>query len=214
VNPANQVTTARAAGALGCAAIVVLDLAGRLGEGSWWLAVVAGPTLLLDLLDGHVARRTRSVTELGTRFDMEVDAAMVAILSASAVAACPPALLVGASRYVLALGQWVRPAWRGVVAPRRSRRRVAAAVAVLLWTATLPVLPAAAIWACILVALVLLAWSFGTQVIELERGSAAVAARGNASRSPDLRARRVHASTPAPAAPTAPTRREHLRGAW
>lgn len=169
MTPANQVTAVRAAGAVACAALVALALTGRVPADSWWLALVAGPTLLLDLVDGKVARLAGTETAFGARFDMEVDAAMVAILSIHAAPVAPLALLVGAARYLLALGTWLRPQWRGPVTPRRFRKVVAATVAALLWVTTTPVTPTAIVWACVVASVALLAWSFGTQVLELER---------------------------------------------
>ncbi len=44
-----------------------------------WLSI---PALALDAVDGWIARRTHTVSELGARFDMEVDAFLLLVLSA------------------------------------------------------------------------------------------------------------------------------------
>ena len=53
------------------------------------------PALILDAVDGWLARRTRTATELGARFDMEVDAFLILALSvfvsrAAGRAGCSP----------------------------------------------------------------------------------------------------------------------------
>ena len=40
------------------------------------------PALALDAVDGWIARRTHTISELGARFDMEVDAFLILVLSA------------------------------------------------------------------------------------------------------------------------------------
>lgn len=172
LTPANVVTTVRAAGAVCCAGLVAWELSGRMPSAHRrWLPWVSAPTLLLDLVDGAVARRTDTVTVGGGRYDMEVDAAMVAILSARLVPTCPPALVVGSSRYLLAAGGALRPRWRRPVRPRPFRKRVAAGVATLLWVTTLPGSGRAVRCGAVLTALGLLSWSFGSQVLELERAA-------------------------------------------
>src|SRR5665213_1382811 len=47
-----------------------------------FVVVLVVPALLLDGVDGWVARRTNSASELGGRFDMEVDAFLLLALSA------------------------------------------------------------------------------------------------------------------------------------
>jgi phosphatidylglycerophosphate synthase len=44
------------------------------------VVALAVPALLLDAADGWVARRTNSASELGARFDMEVDAFLLLVL--------------------------------------------------------------------------------------------------------------------------------------
>ena len=45
------------------------------------LVLLSSVALALDGVDGWVARRTRTVSALGARFDMEVDAFLVLMLS-------------------------------------------------------------------------------------------------------------------------------------
>lgn len=75
---ANQVTIVRGA--------LVALLAGLLGERATpavagVAVVVASAALVLDGVDGRVARRSGMATEFGARFDMETDAVFVAVLA-------------------------------------------------------------------------------------------------------------------------------------
>lgn len=55
MTPASSVTAVRGVGALLCTALVGVDLLDHPSSASWILAVVAAPTLLLDIVDGQVA---------------------------------------------------------------------------------------------------------------------------------------------------------------
>jgi phosphatidylglycerophosphate synthase len=76
--------------------------------------------LALDLVDGWVARRTGTATELGARFDGEVDAFLILALS---VYVAPTygawVLAIGALRYVFGAGEWLLPWMRAPLPPRR-----------------------------------------------------------------------------------------------
>lgn len=76
---ANQVTLLRAA-----LAALLLGLIGQSAEiagASWLAAVLALPALLLDGVDGWLARRLRTATAFGARFDMETDAGLTLVLA-------------------------------------------------------------------------------------------------------------------------------------
>jgi phosphatidylglycerophosphate synthase len=109
-----------------------------------WVAAILGITvLLLDGLDGRLARRHHLVSEFGARFDLEVDALLVLVLAGlvwSAGTAGAWVLLVGLARYgFLAAGRiWPR---LGRPLPASRRRRAAFAAGVLgLVAALLPAL--------------------------------------------------------------------------
>ena len=98
--PANVVTLVRASLGQVVAALVAASFAGLDHRTLlMWLTALA---LALDAVDGRVARRTRSVTPLGARFDMEADAFLILALS---VAAVPVVgwwvLAIGFARYAL-----------------------------------------------------------------------------------------------------------------
>jgi phosphatidylglycerophosphate synthase len=127
------------------------------------IAVVA---LVLDGVDGWVARRTGTVSALGARFDMEVDAFLILVLSVYVAGIVGPwVLAIGAARYAAwAAGRMVR--WlRRPVPPRYWRKPVAAIQGIVLTAAVAEVLPGVAIDAAIAAAMVLLAESFGRDVV-------------------------------------------------
>lgn len=94
------------------------------------LAIVA---LSLDAVDGPVGRRTATTSAFGARFDMEVDAFLILVLS---VAVAPSvgrwALAVGGMRYVFVLFARVFPRLAAPLPPSVFRKAVAAAQGILL----------------------------------------------------------------------------------
>jgi len=129
------------------------------------LAIVA---LALDRVDGIVARRSGTVSDLGARFDMEVDAFLILVLSVDAARLLGPwVLAIGAMRYAYVAAGWVLPWMRGTLPPRYWGKVVAAAQGVVLVTVTADVLPRPWALAATLVALALLVESFGHSVLWL-----------------------------------------------
>jgi phosphatidylglycerophosphate synthase len=102
MGPANHTTLVRGA--------MVALLAGMLGEqgtrsSSTAAVIVSSTTMVLDGLDGWIARRSGMATQFGARFDMETDAAFVAVLSLlvwQADKAGAWVLLSGLMRYLFA----------------------------------------------------------------------------------------------------------------
>ena len=166
--PADLVTFAR--GLLGC--VVAGLVAASLPEPAIPYAVLAlaVPALALDAVDGAVARRTGTASAFGGRFDGEVDAFMVLVLS---VAAAPTAgwwvVWAGLARYLFGAAGWVLPWMRGALAFRHWRKVVTASVGVALVVAVADALPRAATTLVLLVALALMAESFGRDVWSLWR---------------------------------------------
>jgi len=105
--PANVVTTIRA--------LLVSAVAGLMGEPhAPGLAAAAAATsalaAILDGLDGWLARRTRMASAFGARFDMEIDALLIQVLSILAWRYGKAGVWVLASgllRYVFAAAGWV-----------------------------------------------------------------------------------------------------------
>ncbi|HET6968985.1 MAG TPA: CDP-alcohol phosphatidyltransferase family protein, partial [Ornithinibacter sp.] len=79
LGPADLVTLGRALLACGVAALTAESLLGH--DVSPALVALTVPALALDAVDGRVARRTGTVTAFGGRFDGEVDAFLILVLS-------------------------------------------------------------------------------------------------------------------------------------
>lgn len=148
----------------------VAGLAGLPDAGGWRapVVVVGLGCLFLDGVDGRLARRRSLVSSFGARFDLEVDAALVLVLSCAVVAAGVAgwwALAIGLVRYCY-VGASLRWPWlRGALFPSRARKAVGAGVVVtLLLTlapSSLPHLPPGPDQALLGLALTALCWSFG-----------------------------------------------------
>jgi len=124
--------------------------------------------LVLDGVDGRIARRRGLVSAFGARFDVEVDAALMLVLSV-AVAELGVAgwwvVSIGLVRYAY-LGASLRWAWlRGALFPSLARKVVGVcevvALLVALLSPLLSGLPAAAPTVLLALALGALCWSFG-----------------------------------------------------
>lgn len=193
--PADRVSLARAALLVGCATVTGPVLAGTVASRPWALLALAAPMLVLDAVDGAVARRTGTATAAGGRLDGELDAAALLVLS---VAAAPSlgwwVTAIGAMRYAFWLVGLVRTRWRGRLAYSRFRRAVAGLQGAALAVALAPVVPVGAAVVVAAVALGLLTVSFGRDVMDLERRPAPHAV-GPTSSSPA-------SSSPAAVSPT------------
>ncbi len=161
---ANRVTLTRATLVGGVTALVADALVGPASVATAvGLAVVA---LVLDGVDGWVARRTGTVSGLGARFDMEVDAFLILVLSVYVARSVGPwVLAIGAARYAVWAVGWVLRWMRTPVPPRYWRKPVAATQGIVLTAAAAEVLPDVAINVAIAVAVVLLAESFGRDLV-------------------------------------------------
>ena len=120
---ANNVTLLRA----GIAALVagLLGHAGLTPGLAWLLAAFAGLALILDGIDGWLARRNGLQSPFGARFDMEVDAAFILILAALVYQADKAGiwvLLSGLLRYGFVVLGYALPWLRRSLPPRRRRQ--------------------------------------------------------------------------------------------
>ena len=170
---ADAVTVLRAALAGGAFAAALRPISRVERRRSWAVAGFAIPALVLDAVDGRVARSTGTACPAGARLDMETDAAV--LLGLTAVLArtlTPRALVIGAARYVFVAGRLVRPAWAGELPPSRRRRTVAGLQEVAVAVATVPVVPRPLARALLTGAAGLLLWSFARDVAALERSTA------------------------------------------
>lgn len=160
LGPADLVTVTRAT--LTCAVIGLV-----VGDSPWTAAitVLAATSLCLDLVDGWVARWTGSADPFGARFDGEADAALMLVLS---IWVAPTfgwwVLAIGLARYVFGAAGWLLPWMRAQLPPRYWRKVVTAVTSIILVVATAGVVPSPVMVVALLVALALIAESFGRDV--------------------------------------------------
>jgi phosphatidylglycerophosphate synthase len=163
LGPAVWVTLSRATLAVGVAALTAesFDRPAPVAI----LVTLTAAALVLDAVDGWVARHTQTASTLGALFDGEVDAFLIAVLS---VYVAPSAgawvLAIGAARYGFLAAGWVLPWMREPLPPRYWRKVVAATQGIALMVAAADVLPPAVTRIALVAALALLAESFGRDV--------------------------------------------------
>lgn len=159
MGPADWVTLARATLAVGVAVFVADSLSRPVPVAL--LVSLAAVALALDAVDGWVARRTRT-TEAGARFDAEVDAFLILVLSVYVARSMSAwVLAIGAARYAFLVAGWLLPWMRDPLPPRYWRKVVAATQGIVLTVVAADLLSHALATAALLVALALLAESFG-----------------------------------------------------
>jgi len=158
--PADYVTAVRAVLSGVVAVLVAGALIGR--DHTTILVTLAAIALALDLVDGYVARRTNTASEFGARFDLEVDAFLIAVLSVQVAGQFGWwVLLIGAMRYLYVAAAELWPWLRLSLPPRRSAKVVAAVQGVTLAVAASRLLPDASVRVALAMALLLLVESFG-----------------------------------------------------
>jgi phosphatidylglycerophosphate synthase len=163
--PADWITFARAT-LVGCAAELIADGS----RPTFWLVGVIAVALLLDGVDGQVARRTGTASEFGARFDMEIDAFLILLLCIEVAGAVGPwALAIGLMRYAFVAASWAMPWLTAPLYPSMARKTVAAVQGVVLVVAVSGVLPVVVVFALVVAALAALVWSFGRDVGWLAR---------------------------------------------
>lgn len=166
--PANLVTSLRSTLVGAVTGLVVANAAGADMPIPLLLGLVV-PALALDAVDGWVARRTGSASELGARFDMEVDAFLLLVLSAYVARELGPwVLAIGLMRYAFVAAGRVWPRLRRQLPYRYWRKVVTAIAGIALAFAASGLLPGLAT-ALVAIALALLVESFGRDLIWLIR---------------------------------------------
>ncbi|HEX5608938.1 MAG TPA: CDP-alcohol phosphatidyltransferase family protein [Solirubrobacterales bacterium] len=163
LGPADWVTLTRAALTVAVAALVADSFAGPVPVAL--LVSLTSVALVLDAVDGQVARRTQTTSTLGARMDGEVDAFLILVLSVYvAQSAGAWVLAIGAARYVFFVAGYLLPWLHAQLPARHWRKVVCAAQGIVLTFAAADVLPLALTQAALGFALVLLAESFGRDV--------------------------------------------------
>lgn len=162
VTVADHVTHVRVLLLAGLAGLVV-------GRGAHLLVLVLVlVSVLLDAVDGRVARARGEASAAGGAFDMAVDCGLTAVLS---VAAVPLVgwwvLIIGALPYAFQLAQRFLPVLRAPLAPRLSRKVIGSIPPLVLGAIAL--LPSPLAVAATAVTLALLLWSFERDVVALAR---------------------------------------------
>jgi phosphatidylglycerophosphate synthase len=168
LGPADRVTLTRATIAVGVAALTADSFSRPVPVTA--VAVLAALALVLDAVDGWVARRTGTASRLGATFDMEVDAFLILVLSVYVARSTGPwVLAIGAARYVLLVARWGLPWLHGPVPPLYWRKVVAATQGIVLTCAAAEVLPVLWTEVALAASLALLSESFGREVWWLRR---------------------------------------------
>jgi phosphatidylglycerophosphate synthase len=168
--PADLVTLGRALLVGGVTALVVDGLVTGV-TATLPLVVCASVALALDAVDGQVARRTGTVSKVGARFDMEVDAFLILVLSVHVAGLVGRwALTIGAMRYAFVAAGWALPWLRGSLPASYATKAVAALQGVVLVAAVVVAHPLAVV--LVAVGLALLCWSFGRDALHLWTGRA------------------------------------------
>lgn len=159
---ANQVTLARATLVGG---VTALTADGTTGARIGVLVTIGVIALALDGLDGYLARRNGTVSALGARFDMEVDAFLILVLSVLVATSLGVwVLAIGLMRYAFVGAAAVVARLREPLPFSRARKVVAAMQGGLLVAAAAPIVPRSVAAVLVAVALAALVWSFGRDV--------------------------------------------------
>lgn len=171
---ANAITLSRAAfdvALLAIAAEQALGSGAVLGSGfRWGLTIAAGAALVLDGVDGWIARRNNMTSPFGTRFDMEADAlfllGLTLVLIAGGIVG-PWVLASGITYYIFRVAGRLWPVLAGSLFRSRRRKVIFGAQAILLITAISPLLPPWLAQLSCLTGTTLLLYSFAVDIVWL-----------------------------------------------
>lgn len=136
----------------------------------WFCIGVATCTLVLDGVDGLIARRCGTSSRFGARFDMEVDALLICVLALLAwhfERAGIWVLAAGLLRYAFVGAAYAAPWLRAGLPPSFRRKAVCIVQSTTLLICMGPIVPAQlAPWVAA-AGVALLVWSFGADVVWL-----------------------------------------------
>ena len=166
---ANQVTLIRGALTSLVAGLLIAETSAAV---LWFAIAVAGLALLLDGVDGSVARRRGSVSAFGARFDMETDALSIVVLAALVWhfdKAGAWVMLSALLRYAFVAAGRAWPWMRAPLPPSRRRQTVCVVQIGALLVCLVPFVPAEESAAIAAAALVMLAASFAIDTCWLAR---------------------------------------------
>ena len=169
IGVANRVTLARAIVFLPATALLLRPEA-LSEDATWWIVVLGTVAMVLDGVDGQVARRTGSSSAFGARFDMEVDALLLVTLAALLWQSekVPVWVLgIGGMRYVFVLAGRLWPVLAAELHASQRRRVVCVVQGVALLFALVPIVPTNLAALVTAAALALLTWSFAIDIVWL-----------------------------------------------
>jgi len=155
--------------------VLICMVAGAIGQNwspiaAWTLVAVSTLALVMDGLDGWVARRDGSTSTFGALFDQETDAAFILILAILLVdqgKAGVWIVLAGALRYLFVAAGVILPKLRGDLAPSLRRKTVCVIQVAALVVCLAPIVPPAlSIWIAA-ISLLLLVYSFAVDTVQL-----------------------------------------------
>jgi len=170
LGPANRVTLVRAT-LVGCVTALVADSLQRPVPLDV-LIPIAAVALVLDAVDGYVARSTGTAGPLGALFDQEVDAFLILVLSLFVARSLGGwVIVIGAMRYAFGVAGWVLAFMRRRLPYRYWRKVVAATQGIVLVVAASGVLPLTFAGVAVAGALAVLIESFGRDVLWLWRAA-------------------------------------------
>jgi len=166
---ANQITLVRATLAVPVAGLI-LQPAPPTAAALWWIVAISSVALALDGVDGLVARRRRQQTPFGARFDMELDAFLMLVLSVlvwrtGRVDAW--VLLIGALRYLFVAAGWGWPLLTAELPASLRRKTICVVQGIGLIVCLAPIVPPELASRVAAGALALLVYSFTVDVIRL-----------------------------------------------
>ena len=169
IGPANLVTTVRAV----LVAVLAAMIFGTVDAAAGWTIVGVGSiAAALDGVDGWLARRTKTESAFGARYDMEVDALLIvvlAILAWTGGKAGAWVILSGLMRYLFVMAAWVALWMKNPLPPSFRRKLVCVVQIVALLIALAPIVrQPVSEWVAV-GGLAILAWSFWKDVAWLHR---------------------------------------------
>ncbi len=169
LGPANWVTLGRATLVLSMAALVPQPEI-LVDAGYWWIIGVMTVAMVLDGVDGWIARRTGTATAFGARFDMELDSFLILVLALlvwRSGRVGPWVVLLGLPRYLFVAAGWVWP-WMRAPLPERMRRKAGCVIqGIALLVCLGPIVPPGLAAPVAALTLVLLGASFAIDIVWL-----------------------------------------------